>query len=289
MSDIALIGAGKLGTNLGYALRRKGYRIAVISDKSLQAAQESRKLIGQGKITDDNRFAARQGSWVILTVPDDAIDGVAEDLAGADVAWQGKFVFHCSGLLSSGSLTPLEKKGALVASLHPVQSFPQKKPDPGIFADIFFGLEGKTEALELATRVTAQLGGRHFILEARNKPIYHTACSMASNSITTLLDAAIRLLKQAGLTETEASRVLFPLVQGTLQNVKKFDAGRALTGPVTRGDATSVAKHLEALGKDSELRDLYTKIACQSLRIVKKGKMLSAEKIKVLEVLLEDK
>lgn len=289
MSDIALIGAGKLGTNLGYALRRKGHRIAVISDKSLHAAQEGRRLIGQGEITDDNRYAARRGNWVILTVPDDAIDGVAEDLAGSDVAWQGKFVFHCSGLLTSGSLASLEKEGALVASLHPVQSFPQKKPVPGIFTDIFIGLEGRTDGLELATRITEQLGGRPFILEARNKPLYHTACSIASNSIATLLDAATRLLKQAGLAESVASQVLLPLVQGTLQNVKKFDAERALTGPVARGDAATVAKHLEALGKDSELRDLYAKIACQSLQIVKKGKTLSAEKIKALEALLEDK
>ena len=289
MSDIALIGAGKLGTNLGYALRKKGHRIAVISDNRLHAAQECRRHIGQGEVTDDNRYAARNAAWIILTVPDDAFDRVAEDLAGSGIMWQGKFVFHCSGLLTSGSLTSLEKKGALVASIHPVQSFPQKKPDPAIFENIYFGIEGKTEALEPAKQVTTQLGGKPFVLEARNKPLYHTACSMASNSLTTLLDAATRLLKQAGLSESVAFQVLFPLVQGTLQNVKKFDAETALTGPVARGDAATVAKHLEALEKDPGLRDLYTGIARQSLRIAEKRKMLSTTKIKALEALLEDK
>ncbi len=289
MNDIALIGAGKLGINLGYALRKIGHRIVVISDKRFHAAQECQRHIGQGEVTDDNRYATRNASWVILTVPDDAIEGVAEDLAGSDVLWQGKFVFHCSGLLTSGSLISLEKKGALVASIHPVQSFPQEKPDPGIFEGIFFGLEGKTEALERAIQVTTQLGGKPFILEARNKPLYHTACSMAANSVTTLLDAAIRLLKKAGLAESVALQVLFPLVQGTLQNVKKFDAETALTGPIARGDTASVAKHLEALEKDPGLLDLYVRIARQSLRIAKKGKTLSVNKIKALEALLEDK
>jgi predicted short-subunit dehydrogenase-like oxidoreductase (DUF2520 family) len=289
MSDIAIIGAGKLGTNLGYALLRKGHRIAAISDKSLHSAQESHRVIGQGKFTDDNRYAARQGHWVILTVPDDAIESVAEDLAESDIEWQGKFVFHCSGLLTSESLKFLEIRGALVASLHPVQSFPQKKPDPKVFHDIFIGLEGKTEALKLAIEVTRLLGCKHFILEARNKPLYHTACSMASNFLATLLDTATGLLKQAGLAENMASQVLFPLVQGTLQNVKKFDAGKALTGPVVRGDKDSITKHLEALGKQPELRDLYVKIAYQSLLIAKREKKVSAEKFTVLEALLAGK
>jgi predicted short-subunit dehydrogenase-like oxidoreductase (DUF2520 family) len=289
MSDIAIIGAGKLGTNLGYALLRKGHRITAFSDKNLPSAQESQQLIGQGKATDDNRSAARYGQWVILTVPDDAIETAAEELADSAIEWQDRFVFHCSGLYTTESLNSLEKRGALVASLHPVQSFPQKKPDPKAFEDIFFGLEGKQEALNLAIGITQQLGGKFFILEAHNKPLYHTACSMASNFLSTLLDTATELLSQAGLTDSTAPLVLMPLVKGTLQNVNKFDAGTSLTGPVARGDEKSIAKHLEALHKLPELRDLYTTIAYRSLQIAKREKYLSEEKIKALEALLGGK
>lgn len=289
MSDIIIIGAGKLGTCLGYALSRKGHRIAVISDKNLSSAQESRQIIGQGRFTDDNRAAALNGHWIILAVPDDAIETVAEELADSDIEWQDRLVFHCSGLLSTESLKPLKLRGAWVASLHPVQSFPQKKPDPHAFEGIYFGLEGKGEALNLVKEITQQLGGKYVILEARNKPLYHTACSMASNSLATLLDTATELLAKAGLDDSTAHSVLFPLVQGTLQNVKKFDAGTALTGPVVRGDVESIAKHLEALGGLPDIRSLYIKMAHQAIRIAKRKKRLSAEKIKALEALLEGK
>ena len=289
MSDVIIIGAGNVGTSLGYALSLKGHRIRVISDKNLAAAQESQEIIGQGKFTDDNRFAARHGLWVILTVPDDAIKTVAEELSGTEIEWQGRFVFHCSGLLPVESLMSFEKRGALIASLHPVQSFPQKMPDPHAFEGIFFGLEGKGEALNLAIDITRQLGGRYFILEAKNKPLYHTACSVASNFLATLLDMATRMLILAGLDDSTASSILVPLVQGTLQNVKKFDSGTAMTGPVVRGDEESIAMHLEALGRMPEIRNLYAKMAYQSLQIAKREKKLSAEKIKALEALLGGK
>jgi len=289
MSDVVIIGAGKLGTNLGYALLQKGHRITAISDKNLSSAQESQQLISQGKAFDDNRSAAAYGQWIIFTVPDDAIEPTAKELADSPVKWQDRFVFHCSGLHSTESLYSLEKRGALVASLHPVQSFPQKKPDPKAFEGIFFGLEGKQDALTLATGITRQLGGKYFILEAQNKPLYHTACSMASNLLATLLDTATELLSQAGLPKSMAPQVLMPLVQGTLQNVNKFDAGTALTGPVARGDETSITKHLEALHKLPELRELYATIAYRSLQIAKREKYLSEEKFKALEALLGGK
>jgi predicted short-subunit dehydrogenase-like oxidoreductase (DUF2520 family) len=289
MSDIAIIGAGKLGTNLGYALMRKGHRIAAISDKNLSSAQESQQIIGQGIFTDDNRLAALNGHWIILTVPDDTIEAVTEELVDSHIEWQDRFVFHCSGLHSTKSLKSLETKGALVASLHPVQSFSQKKTYPKAFADIFFGLEGKGEALDLAIEITHQLGGKYFILEAQNKPLYHTACSMTSNFLATLLDTATALLEQAGLAKSMANHVLLPLVQGTLQNVKNFDAGKALTGPIVRGDTESIKEHLEALDKLPEIRDLYLKIAHRSLQIVKREKKLSGEKFKALEALLGGK
>lgn len=289
MSDITIIGAGRLGTNLGYALLQKGHRITALSDKNLSSAQQSHQFFGQGKVTDDNRIAARFGQWVILTVPDDEIEAVAEELADSSLEWQDRFVFHCSGLHTSESLKSLEMKGALAASLHPVQSFPQKKPDPGAFKDIFFGLEGKQKALNLAIGITRQLGGKFFIIDAPDKPLYHIACSMASNFLATLLDTATEVLSQIGLSKSTASQVLFPLVQGTLQNVNKFNAGTALTGPVTRGDEKTIAKHLEALQKYPELRNLYAIIAYRSLQIAKREKNLTDEKIKILEALLGDK
>jgi predicted short-subunit dehydrogenase-like oxidoreductase (DUF2520 family) len=289
MNDIALIGTGRLGTSLGYVLSRKGHRIAALADRTLASAEESRKIIGEGAVFTKNASAARLGDWVILTVPDDEIEKAAKELANSDVMWKGKFVFHCSGLRSSESLKSLEKKGAGTASIHPVRSFPLKKPSPNAFEGVFFGLEGKAQSLGTAKEIVLLLGGRHFILRPEDKPIYHTACSMASNFVVTLLDSAISLLEKTGLTRTTASEILFPLVQGTLQNVKKFDASSALTGPIVRGDEDSVQKHLKALETFADVRELYEKLALHTLYFAKREKKISETKFKVLKALLEQK
>ncbi len=289
MSDIAIIGAGKVGTAFGYALSRKKHRIKTIVCNSLNSATASQQIIGQGEIFDDNSLAAQQGQWVILSVPDDEIKNVSEELASSEMEWEGRFVFHCSGLLSTDMLKSLEKKGALTASIHPIQSFPQKRPDPGAFKGIYFGLEGKKSALDLAKRIVCQLEGLYIILEGKDKPLYHAACSIASNFLITLLDTASSLLEQTGLEKEMASQILFPLVQGTLQNVKEFDMGSALTGPIIRGDEKSIQKHLLALRKLPDQKELYLELASHTLHIVEREKRLSATTIRSLRALLKGK
>lgn len=289
MSDITLIGTGKLGTSLGFALSLKGYRIAALSDRDHSSAKESRQIIGEGKVFKKNAPAARLGDWVILSVPDDEIVKVAEELADSDIEWKGKYVFHCSGLHSTESLKSLKIKGAGTASIHPVRSFPQKKPSPDAFENTFFGLEGKAEALKAAKKIVLLLGGRFFLLRPEDKPLYHTACSLASNFLVTLLDTAMCLFQQAGLTKHVASQILFPLVQGTLQNVKKFNAGSALTGPIVRGDKDSVQKQLKALEKFPEVQELYKKLAFQTLCFAGREKNLSGADFNALKALLEEK
>lgn len=289
MSDVTIIGTGRLGTSLGYALSREGHHIVALADRNPASARESRQIIEEGKIFKKNAAAARQGNWVFLSVPDDEIEKVAEELARSDIEWKGKCVFHCSGLHSTESLRSLRRESAGTASIHPVQSFPRKKPSPVSFRGIFFGLEGQGEALAAAKQIVRQLGGRHVILRAEDKPLYHTACSMASNFLVTLLETAITLLVQAGITEATASQMLFPLVQGTLQNVKKFDAGSALTGPIVRGDNYSVQKHIEALEDYTEMQTLYKKLALQTLNFAQKGKKISGAHLKAMKALLEEK
>jgi predicted short-subunit dehydrogenase-like oxidoreductase (DUF2520 family) len=289
MSNITLIGTGKLGTSLGFALSLKGNRIAALSDMNFSSAKESRQIIGEGKVFKRSVPAARLGDWIMLTVPDDEIVKAAEELAGSDIEWKEKYVFHCSGLHSTESLKSLKKKGARTASLHPVRSFARKKTPPDAFEDIFFGLEGGAEALKAAKKIVLQLGGRYFLLRPEDKPLYHTACSMASNFLVTLLDTATYLLRQAGLTRSVASQILFPLVQGTLQNVKEFNAGSALTGPILRGDKDSVQRQLKALEKFPEVQELYKKLAFQTLCFARREKSLSGTDFTALKALLEEK
>jgi len=289
MTNISIIGAGRLGTSLGNALSKKGYRIKALSCKRFSSARESRKIIGEGRIFSDNIQAARIGELIFLCLPDEKISEVTKELSSTEINWSKKYVFHCSGLLPSQILKPLKDKGALTASFHPIQSFSQKTTAPKQFENIYFGLEGNSKALALSQKIVQQLGGHPLILRVKDKALYHTACNTASNFFVVLLDMAVQLLKQTGLQERKAFQILYPLVKGTLHNVKKFDIKASLTGPVIRGDQKSIKEHLETLKNMPPYYKTYLKLAEQALEIAKREKKLSPQKIKAMKNLLEGK
>jgi predicted short-subunit dehydrogenase-like oxidoreductase (DUF2520 family) len=286
MKTIAIIGAGRLGASLGYSLSQRGYTITAVSTRTENSAKESRTLIGQGSALINNAQAAQSASVIILSVPDDDIPGIVKELANQELEWKGKLVFHCSGLYPSGLLHDLESKGALTASVHPNQSFPRKLKDANAFHGVYFALEGGEEARTKAENVVRDLGGHPFVIRAEDKPIYHAACSVASNFFVALLDVAVALLKQCGLEPNTGRDILLPLVERTLQNVKKLNTSGALSGPIVRGDHKSVKNHLDALEKFPPYYQMYTTLASQTLEIAKKRGEISVDRIKALEDLL---
>jgi predicted short-subunit dehydrogenase-like oxidoreductase (DUF2520 family) len=288
MAEIVIIGAGRLGTSLGRALARKGHKIQALTCRRLKSAEESRAIIGQGSAMTDNAAAARRGEVIFLCLPDEAIPRVATRLAKARVDWAGKTVFHTSGLQPSRVLEALRKKGAQVASLHPVQAFADKRSRPSHFHGISFGLEGDKRALALAKGLVRRLGGRAVVIPEEAKPLYHAAFTFASNFTVILFEAAVELLARAKIPRDVAARMLSPLLEGTLHNVKKLDTGGSLTGPLVRGDAASVAAHLAALAVWPEMAEAYRKVSLLGLETARKSG-LSPEKVKALRTRLEGK
>lgn len=288
MAEISIIGAGRLGTSLAIALRNKGHTIKALSCRRRSSAIESRRLIEAGRAFTDNGAAAREGEIIFLCLPDEEIKKVACKLSRIETDWRKKTVFHTSGLLGSDVLEPLRKQGAAVASFHPIQTFSQKVTPLRHWKGIYFGLEGGSGALSVARQIIRQLGGHPLILEARLKPLYHGACSIASNFFVVLLDTAAHLLQEIGVDEEKASRLLLPLAQGTLHNVKRFDIPKSLTGPVIRGDSETVRAHLKALHSHPDYSEVYKKLGLLALRMIP-DKELPARKIRALKNLLEDK
>ena len=288
MKSFAVIGAGKLGTTLGHALRLKGYDLRALVCWAMKSAKESAAIAGGGKPLTDMIRAARTADTIFLCVPDDAIGPAAEALAAAPLEWRGKTVFHTSGLVSSGALAPLRRRGAHVASFHPVQAFPRKEARPDLFRGIAFGIEGDPEAARTAAFVARRLGGHVVFLAKGDKPLYHAACVIAAAGLTAVLDAAVTLLESRGLGEKEAGEILLPLAERSLQNVKEVGAKAALTGPFVRGDAGTIARHLEALRGKGRVLDLYRALGLATVDLAKK-RGVPAARIKPLKKLLEDK
>jgi predicted short-subunit dehydrogenase-like oxidoreductase (DUF2520 family) len=286
---IAIIGAGRLGTALGFALARAGDTIAAVADINLEAAVETQHIIGQGSATEDIVQAAENADVVLLTPRDEALKACTAKLSSSPIIWQGKIVLHCSGHYPTRILQPLAGKGADTASCHPVQTFADKKPSAGIFSGIYFGLEGSGRALDWARDMILRLEGKEFLLREEDKALYHTACSLASNGLVAVLDAAVAAAQKAGLDEPAAIEIFFPLIQKTLQNVKKIGIAKALSGPVMRGDLTTVEDHLSALEAFPGLRNTYRALAAQALEIVKRRSSTNPDSVKPWQRLLEDK
>ncbi len=272
---------------MGFALSRKSFRIKALTCATLREARESARIVGSSPhALVDNAVAASEGEVILITVADRDIPKVVKELTESPVAWAGKTVLHCSGLLPSAVLSPLGKKGAAIGSLHPVQSVCGKRPVRSRFRNVYFGLEGERRSLTVARRIVKALGGRPLMLRAKDKPLYHAACGIASNYLVVVLEIAISLLREIGLSEEFAGRVLFPLVEGTLRNAQEFGVEGSLTGPVVRGDVETVRAHLKALRSRPSVRGIYTALGARALLLARRGG-LSQETIRSLRKSLE--
>jgi predicted short-subunit dehydrogenase-like oxidoreductase (DUF2520 family) len=185
---------------------------------------------------------------IFLTVPDDAVAAVAAKLAGGDGIPASVSFVHASGALELGVLAPLRARNQ-VGSFHPLRSFPEPGP-PEAFRGIVIGVDASSEVLRrVLNRLARDLGAKPKRVEDAQRAIYHAAAVFASNYVVALLAEAVGLLERSGWTEQEAVQGLVPLAEGALANVRKRGPVAALTGPIRRGDAKTVARHLVALAE----------------------------------------
>ena len=214
---------------------------------------------------------------LFLTVSDDAIAEVCARIAKAGGFRPGQAVFHCSGALASEMLAPARRKGAAVASLHPLQSFPAPAEALRRMKGAWFAFEGDARALPMARRIVKALGGNLFRLKAADKALYHAAACVLSNYLVALADAGGAMLSAAGLSRRDAQSAALPLVRGTLENLQRLGSPRALTGPISRGDAETVGRHLAALSRlPPEFAELYRCLGQYTICVALRKGSLSA-------------
>ena len=260
---ISIVGAGRLGTALGRALRRAGHEIELVVAVHAGSARRAAKGLGQGtfaatpvQLQDAKSKAHRsfaESELVIIATPDGAIQTVATDLAQALANRRTKSkrvartVLHTSGAMPAQVLDPLRRHGFSVGSLHPLVSVADENSDAKIFRDVHFCVEGDVKAVRLARMLVTQLGSSSFTIKSEAKPLYHAAAVMASGHVTALFDLAVTMLHECGISTAEAQRVLLPLLSSAAKNLQEKTPARSLTGPYARGDLETVRRHLNSL------------------------------------------
>jgi predicted short-subunit dehydrogenase-like oxidoreductase (DUF2520 family) len=261
---VAIVGAGNFGAALAVSLKRVGYRIEAVIARSggasLKKGQRLAKELGARALTDP---AALQAHLIWFCVPDGEIARAARALAGK-MEWKGRVALHSSGALTSGELGALRKRGAAVASVHPLMTFVRGSRPP--LAGVPFALEGDAAAVRLARRVIADVGGHAYPIRKRDKAGYHAWGTFASPLFTALLATTERVAMLAGVERKLAKRRMIPILLQTLANYAAFDAGDAFSGPIVRGDVDTVKRHLEVLRSVPAAREVYSALARAALQ-----------------------
>jgi predicted short-subunit dehydrogenase-like oxidoreductase (DUF2520 family) len=274
---VAIVGAGSLATFLAVALDNAGFAITEIvardSPRSLQRARKLAAKVGAQTATADS--AALHAPLLWLCVPDREIHAAAAALADrlatrsaahkkSQPRNEARFALHSSGALSSRELDPLRKAGAAVASAHPLMTF-VARAHPSL-EGVPFALEGDQAATQLARRIVRQLGGESFRLPVARKAAYHAWATMTSPLLLAFLVTLEEAARAAGLTRHDARRKSLPILRQTLANYARLGPARSFSGPLVRGDAATVAKHLSALKRHPSPREVYLALARAALR-----------------------
>jgi predicted short-subunit dehydrogenase-like oxidoreductase (DUF2520 family) len=263
--SVAIVGPGRLGRALALELRRAGYRISEIVSRNTAASKRkarelTRKVDGQASTGDTARLDA---DLVWFCVPDQEIAAASHQLASA-VSWKKKTVFHSSGALASDELKALRRRGAFVASVHPLMTFVSGSI-PSL-QGVPFAIEGDAPAVRAARRIAGDLGGEAFAIRKEHKTAYHAWGAFTSPLLVATLVTGERLARAAGLSAVEARKRMLPIVRQTIKNYEALGPAGAFSGPIVRGDAETVRKHLQALRKVPQAGDVYLALARAALR-----------------------
>ncbi|MDP9394377.1 MAG: DUF2520 domain-containing protein, partial [Actinomycetota bacterium] len=220
-----------------------GHRVVAASGVSDASRARAAQLLPGVPLLDPTDVVTRS-ELVLLTVPDDALTGLVEGLAAAGVFRPGQLVAHTSGRWGTAVLAPAVGLGALPLALHPAMTFTGTPVDVARLAGASFGVTTVEPLLPVAQALVVEMGGEPQEVREEARPLYHAALASGSNHLVTLVAESLALLRSCGVEHP--ARMLGPLLGATLDGaLRSGDA--ALTGPVARGDAGTVAAHVQAL------------------------------------------
>ena len=168
--------------------------------------------------------------------------------------------------------------------MHPLCALPDAGSGAKRLTQAFFGIEGDNVGRAAALSLVSALGDTPLLLAAEKMAAYHAAAVLASNHVVALLAAASQLLATAGVAKEHRLPALTGLAGSALENVTHTSSlTEALTGPVARGDATTVGRHLAALASDPQLLELYRQLSLRALEIAREKVGADLPKLAQLE------
>ncbi|MFC3503180.1 Rossmann-like and DUF2520 domain-containing protein [Micromonospora krabiensis] len=283
---VGVIGAGRVGAVLGAALAAAGHRVVAVTGGSGASRARTALLLPAVPRRSVTVVARAATDLLLIAVPDDALAGVVTALADSGVLRPGQVVAHTSGAHGLDVLAPATAVGARPLALHPAMTFTGTPDDLGRLAGISFGVTAPAGLRPLAARLVADLGGVPEWIGEADRPLYHAALAHGANHLVTLVNEAADRLRDAGVAQPE--KVLAPLLRAALENALRL-GDDALTGPVSRGDAGTVERHLAHLAAIApESVAPYLALARRTAdRAISAGRLRPADAASLLGVLAD--
>ena len=283
---IGIIGAGKVGVSIGFMMKRSGIDVRAISDVLDASLDTAGTYLGEDvSYMKDNLEVVRTSDVIAITTQDRVIKDIAGEIDAGMDSLAGKMFFHTSGADPSSILKPLDEKGALLGSLHPLQTFPDIDSAIAVLPETYIFIEGDEGALETLTFIGEKIGYRVQMIGSDDKVLYHLSAVFVCNLLCALYYAGEKIMDAINID----LEPFLPIIRATLKNIEKKGPLMSLTGPVIRGDLKTVEAHLKAMKDMDDYKDVYKVLSGIALKMTRERKMLDEETIGKLSSVLGDK
>jgi predicted short-subunit dehydrogenase-like oxidoreductase (DUF2520 family) len=261
--NIFIVGAGPVAAALAGALRHAGAPVLGLWARRPEAARKASAISGVAAYSAAPPDLLLEADALILAVRDDAIASVARTLVDTGLVGKKHVLLHCSGALAAEEVfAGVSDRVAGRGTLHPLRSIVDARTVAQSMKGTVFGVEGDALGLPMARELARLLGGKSIELTQPSMALYHAAAAMASNALVALAAAAADVLATAGIDRAQGLDALVPLMLGTVENLGRVGLPQALTGPIARGDAGTVERHLRALHERAPaLAEFYATMA----------------------------
>jgi predicted short-subunit dehydrogenase-like oxidoreductase (DUF2520 family) len=261
---VFIVGAGQVGKGLFRAFRAAGVDVLGLHSRRPTALATS-----SGHLP----ATIAEANAVIVAVRDDQLDDALAEVVDATTASgrrrvaSGAVIVHTSGGAEPELLSRLGDMQLSGGTFHPLIPFANPERAPELLRKGWIGIDGDDPARATSRRLAGHLGARTLDIPAGMKPIYHAAAVIGSNFPVVLEAVASRLMTDVGIPERSAEQAVHSLIEAAISNTAGARAEDVLTGPVVRGDADIVHRHLQALRHDPDARALYRRLSFAALEI----------------------
>lgn len=258
MTRVAVLGPGRVGTAVALALPWPAYEVVAVAGRGPAALAAFAAAVPAAAVLPA-AAAARAADLVLVTVGDDAVEPLARQAAAAGAVGEGSRWVHTAGALDHDALRPVALAGGRTAACHPAVTFPDAATGVRLLPGAAWAVSAAEPDLGWARVLVTDLGGSPVTVPGPSRALYHAGLVVGANGTSSVVALARDLLLGAGVGDPAA--FLAPLSAAAADEASRRGVA-ALTGPVRRGDAGTVGRHLDRLATDlPEAVEAYVALA----------------------------